>query len=47
MLEFAYANSESSDRKTKRLALIQILNLIDSEEGILKAHNEFLEHHLK
>ncbi|MCB0840447.1 MAG: hypothetical protein KDD99_27460 [Bacteroidetes bacterium] len=43
MMDFIYENSESTDIKHKKMLKIQILNLIDSEEGLIEEHKGYLE----
>lgn len=43
LMDFVLNNAESTDSKSKKMLIIQILNLIDSEEGLLKMYKDYLE----
>ena len=42
LMDFILDNSESTDTVRKRMLRIQILNLVNSEEGLLKLYEEYL-----
>jgi len=43
LMDFVLNNAESTNSKSKKMLILQLLNLISSEEALLKMHEEYSE----
>ena len=43
LMDFALENAESKETSLKRMLIIQVLNLVDSEEGLVEIYEESLK----
>lgn len=43
LMDFAYANMENTDAKTKKAFAVHLANVIDSEKGLSDLYNQYLE----